>query len=154
MTRRVGLQVMELGIKFITVTGLGIIELWAAIPTGTALKLHPLLNGIASALGAIIGAVLVIYFGGRLRMWLLRKKQRAEKNKGRIYTIWEKYGVIGLGMLSPLITGAPLGAAIGISLGAAPRRLVFWMSVGIIVWTILLTTISTLGFAGFQMLKR
>lgn len=145
---------MGLFIKFITVTGLGIIELWAAIPAGTALQLHPFLNGIASALGAIIGAVAVIFFGDRLRKWLLKKKEKGEINKGRIYKIWEKYGVIGLGMLSPFITGAPLGAAIGISLGASPRRLMIWMSVGIIIWTILLTTISTLGFAGFQILKK
>jgi len=56
-------------------------------------------------------------------------------------------------MVSPLITGAPLGAAIGISLGASPGRLIFWMSIGIVFWTILLTILSTLGFAGFQMLK-
>lgn len=144
---------MEVLIKFITVTGIAVLELWVAIPAGTALKLHPLLNGIASALGAIIGAVLVIFFGDRLRMWLLKKKEKGEKNKERIYKIWEKYGVIGLGMLSPLITGGPLGAAIGISLGASPRRLIIWMSIGIVIWTILLTTISTLGFAGFQMFK-
>jgi uncharacterized membrane protein YdjX (TVP38/TMEM64 family) len=131
-----------------------IIELWAAIPTGTALKLYPLLNGIASALGAIIGAAVVIFFGDRLRNGLLKKKKKGEKNKGRIYRIWEKYGVIGLGMLSPLITGAPLGAAIGILLGASPRRLIIWISIGIVIWTIILTTISTLGFAGFQMLKK
>lgn len=141
---------MEVLIKFITVAGLGILELWVAIPAGTALKLHPLLNGIASALGSIIAAVLIVFFGGRLRAWLLRKKEKDEKNQGRIYKVWEKYGVIGLGMLSPLITGAPLGAAVGIALGAPPRRLIVWMSIGIVIWTILLTTISTLGFAIFQ----
>lgn len=145
---------MEILIKFITVTGLGIIELWAAIPAGTALKLHPLLNGVASALGAIIGAVVVIFFGERIRQWVLKKKEKKDKNKGRIYRIWEKYGVIGLGMLSPLLTGAPLGAAIGISLGASPKRLIIWMSIGIVIWTILLTAISTWGFAGFQMLNK
>ena len=134
--------------------GLGIIELWAAIPAGTALKLHPLLNGIASAVGAIIGAVVAIFFGDRLRQWLLKKREKKEKNKGRIYRIWEKYGVIGLGMLSPLLTGAPIGAAIGISWGASPKRLIIWMSIGIVIWTVILTAISTLGFAGFQMLKR
>lgn len=154
LTWRMEVYIMEFLIKFITVIGIGILELWAAIPAGTALKLHPLLIGIASALGAIIGAVIIIFFGDRLRMWLLKKKEKGEKNKGRIYKIWEKYGVIGLGMLSPLITGAPLGAAIGISLGASPRRLIIWMSIGIVIWTIILTTISTLGFAGFQMLKR
>jgi hypothetical protein len=97
---------VEVLIKFITVAGLGILELWVAIPAGTALKLHPLLNGIASALGSIIAAVLIVFFGGRLRAWLLRKKEKDEKNQGRIYKVWEKYGVIGLGMLSPLITGA------------------------------------------------
>lgn len=145
---------MEVLIKFITVTGLGIIELWAAIPAGTALKLHPLLNGITSAFGAIIGAVVVIFFGDRLRQWLLKKREKKEKNKGRIYRIWEKYGLIGLGMLSPLLTGAPLGAAIGISLGASPKRLIIRMSIGIVIWTVLLTIISTLGFAGFHMLNR
>lgn len=145
---------MELLLKFLTVTGLGVLELWVAIPVGTTLKLHPLLNGIASALGAIIGAATVIFFGDWLRAWLLQKKEKREKNKGRIYKIWEKYGVIGLGLLSPLLTGAPLGAAIGITLGAPPRRLIFWMSTGIVLWTILLVTVSTLGFAGFQMLTR
>ncbi len=147
---------MELFIKLITVAGLGIIELWAAIPMGTALKLHPLLNGTASALGSIVGAVLVIVLGDRLRNWLLKRRGRGkeqEKN-GQIYRIWDKYGVIGLGMLSPLLTGAPLGAAIGISLGASPGRLIFWMSFGILVWTIILTIISTLGFEWFQLLRR
>ena len=144
---------MELVAKFITVTGLGIIELWAAIPAGTALKLHPLLNGLAAGLGAIIGALLVILIGDRLRNWLLKKKENKQKNKGQIYRIWNKYGVIGLGMLSPLITGASLGAAIGISLGASPKRLLFWMSIGIVFWTILLTAISTFGFAIFETIK-
>jgi len=144
---------LELVIKFITVTGLGIIELWAAIPAGTALKLHPLINGLASGLGAIIGALLVIILGDCLRNWLLKKKDKEQKNKGWIYRIWDKYGVIGLGILSPLITGSLLGAAIGISLGASPKRLIFWMSVGIVIWTIVLTIISTLGFSVFETVK-
>jgi len=139
-----------LAAKFLTVTGLGIVELWAAIPAGTALKLNPLLNGFASGLGAFIGALLVILIGDRLRNWLLKKKDRAHHNKGQIYRIWEKYGVIGLGLLSPLITGSLLGAALGISLGASPKRLLFWMGIGIVLWTIVLTTISTLGFAVFE----
>ena len=54
---------MEIAAKFITIMGLGFIELWAAIPAGTALKLNPLLNGLAAGLGAILGTVLVILLG-------------------------------------------------------------------------------------------
>lgn len=141
---------MELVAKLISVAGLGLIELWAAIPLGIALKLHPFLIGLASGMGAIIGAMLVILIGDRLRNWLLKKKGAGQMRKGQIYKIWDKYGIIGLGMLSPLITGAPLGAAIGISLGASPKRLLFWISIGILFWTILLTIISTFGFAFFK----
>jgi len=42
---------------------------------------------------------------------------QVEKKHGRIYRIWERYGAAGMGLLSPLITGAPLGAALGIVLG-------------------------------------
>ncbi len=141
---------MNLMAKFITVTGLGIVELWAAIPAGTALNLHPLQNGLAAGLGAFIGVLLVIIIGDGLRNWLLKKKDKPHKNEGQIYRIWEKYGVIGLGILSPLITGVLFGAAIGISLGAPPKKLLFWMSIGITIWTIVLTIISTLGFTIFE----
>lgn len=142
---------MELAVKFATVMALGVLELWVAIPTGTALDLPPVLNGIASGLGAAIAAVVVVFFGDRVRRWLLRNKDEKEAPKGRIYQIWDKYGVIGLGILAPLLTGAPLGAAIGVTLGAARKRLIFWMGTGIAVWTVILTAVSTLGFelAGF-----
>ncbi|MDD4170293.1 MAG: small multi-drug export protein, partial [Desulfotomaculaceae bacterium] len=98
---------MELIIKILTVIGLGIIELWVAIPTGFALKLHPLITGLASGLGSILGALLVIIAGDSLCNWLLKKKTGVRKDRGSMYKVWNRYGVIGLGMLSPLITGAP-----------------------------------------------
>lgn len=148
---------LNLLIKFLTVVGIGILELWGAIPVGTALDLHPVLNALASALGSIIGALLVISLGDRLRNWIIKRRQKVDKHgqekTGWIFRIWDEYGIIGLGMLSPLLTGAPLGAAIGISLGANPTRLLLWMSLGIVIWSIILTALSTIGFAGFEALR-
>lgn len=145
---------MEIFLKITTVIGLGIIELWAAIPAGLAIGLNPLLTGIASAMGSVVAAILVAFLGDRIRNWLIKRRsgKKTEKENSRIYRVWNKYGVIGLGLLSPLLTGAPLGAAIGISLGASPARLIIWMVIGIIIWTIILTIISTLGIAGFKAL--
>ena len=146
---------MELFLKTATVFGIGIIELWAAIPAGMAFGLHPLLNGVVSALGAMLGTLLVVLLGDRLRRWLIeRRGPGKERGKNsRIYRIWEGYGVVGLGLLAPLLTGAPLGAAIGISLGASPRRLMFWSSMGIVLWTFILILIGTLGVAAFSFLN-
>ena len=144
---------MSIIVKLLTVIGLGIVELWAAIPAGIAFDFPPVLTGIASAAGALIAAVLVVLLGDKIRKRLLKKTNKGEKSKGRIYKIWDKYGVVGLGMLSPLITGALLGAAIGISLGAVPKKLMIWMSIGIVAWAAILTTIGTLGVAGLQLFR-
>ena len=69
---------------------------------------------------------------------------------GKIYDIWEKYGVVGLGLLSPLLFGAPLGAALGIGLGASKNRLLLWMTVGIIIWSLILTSAGLLWYFKFS----
>ncbi|MDF2668036.1 MAG: small multi-drug export protein [Paenibacillus sp.] len=142
-------DVLTEGLKWLTVAGTSVLELWAAIPLGFALGLHPLLTGLLSALGSIISAYLVIQVGGPLRRWMLRRWERKNKQSGKMSTIWNKYGVVGLGFISPLITGAPLGAVIGISFGAAPGRLLLWMTVGILFWSFVLTAAVALGIASF-----
>lgn len=136
---------MELWMKIASVIGASIIELWAAIPVGFVLRLHPTIIAIASAVGSIIAAAIVIFLGKSLRNWLAKRMKKKNGRQGRMTRIWEKYGVIGLGLASPLLTGAPLGAAIGISAGAHPVKLFIWMTIGIIVWSIILTAAVALG---------
>jgi len=52
-----------------------------------------------------------------------------------------------------LLTGAPLGAALGILLGASAGRLLFLMGSGIVLWTVLLTLAGLLGLAGIDALR-
>ena len=84
----------------------------------------------------------------------MQRHGRKEKKEqpGLIYRIWHRYGVIGLGLLAPLLTGAPLGVALGLTLGAPSRRLLFWTSVGIVLWSAGLTLAAALGLAGIQAL--
>jgi len=67
-----------------------------------------------------------------------------------LYKIWNKYGVIGLGLLSPLLFGAPLGAAVGIALGAGKKPLILWMSIGILCWSVCLTLVGFTGLLAFE----
>jgi hypothetical protein len=145
---------LEQLLKILSVFALAIVELWAAIPAGLALELHPLLIGVIVSAGAIFGTFLVIFLGKRLRTWLVtRYSARATNNKpGLIHRIWHRYGIVGLGLLAPLLTGAPLGAALGVASGAPAGRLMAWMSLGIILWTSILTMLASLGWAGIKSL--
>lgn len=93
---------MEYIMKLLTVFGLWAVELWAAIPAGFILQLHPLETGIAAATGAILSMLIVLKLGESMRTILIHKRNSEDKKHGRIYRIWDRYGVEGLGMLDRL----------------------------------------------------
>lgn len=133
-------------LSWASVLGSGVLELWVAIPLGFTLQLHPVTTAILSSLGSLLSAVIIIFFGSSLRIWLIKRFQRNNMGKdSRMGRIWNRYGIIGLGFLSPLLTGAPLGAAIGISFNAEPRKLLLWMAVGIVFWSCVLTAATAYG---------
>ena len=133
----------------------GVLELWAAVPLGLAINLNPVIIGTASALGAILAAFLVTTVGDSIRERVI--KWRYGKNKdlknSKYYKIWNKYGIVGLGFISPLLFGAPVGAALGIALGARKKPLLIWMSIGIIIWSAALTAAGFLGLVSFGIIK-
>jgi hypothetical protein len=146
---------MEL-LSLLAVFGLGAVELWAAVPAGLALRLHPIAIGCTAALGAVLGIVAMGLMGERVRRWLLRWRglERSGARQGRLTRLWMRYGVIGLGLAAPLLVGAPLGTAVGMSLGAPTGRLLFWMSLGAVLCTVMLTVAGTLGLVGLESLSR
>lgn len=142
---------MDVILATLLVFGTSVLELWAGIPLGLALNLNPFLIGIVSALGAISAALIVSFTGETIRERFMKWRYGEKDLKmSRFYKIWNKYGIIGLGLLSPLIFGAPLGAALGIALGAGKRPLLIWMSIGIVLWSALLTAGGYLGLMSFE----
>ena len=148
---------MEYAFKLISVFLTSMLELWAAIPMGFVLKLDPVINGLVSIAGAMTGAMVVIFGGEGIRKNFNKKQKQniSEENpdgkKSAARKIWDKYGVIGLGLLAPWITGAPLAAAIGVGLKADPKKLLFWITAGIIICTLIFVS---LGAFGVTLLKK
>lgn len=46
-----------------------------------------------------------------------------------------------------ILVGAPIGTAIGIAFGAAPRPLLVWMTAGICLWSAALSAMAAFGIA-------
>lgn len=133
--------------KLITLFALGVAELWAAAPAGAAMGLDPLLVFAVAAAGAVSGGTGVILLGERVKAWLERRRKREEleRKRGLLYRVWQRYGVIGWGLLAPLLVGSPLGAAFGLVLGAPPRRLLPWLAAGSVLWAMVFSLLAFLG---------
>lgn len=133
-----------------------VVELWLGIPLGLVMDVNPVIIAIIAAAGAIVAAVCVAILGDNLRARLLKWKYGDEEalKETRLYSLWNKYGVIGLGLLSPLLFGAPLGAAVGITLGARKNVLILWMSIGIVIWSIGLTVAGSMGLLAIETIAK
>jgi hypothetical protein len=137
-------------LKLLSVFAFGMIGLWEGVPAGFVLKLHPVVIGVASGAGSLSATLLVALLGERLRARLLRRRgPAAEAPRERLIDrVWRRYGIIGLGLLAPVLTGAPIGVALGLLLRAPAPRLLFWSTLGIALWAIALTAAGALGVAG------
>lgn len=134
----------------------GVVELWLAVPTGIALKLNPILIVAVSASSSILAVLIVAFLGDSIRSRFIAWRYGEDKKfeTSRIHDVWNKYGVVGLGLLSPLIFGAPLGTAVGITFGARKDNLILWMSLGIIIWSVGLTAAGIMGLMSFEALSK
>ncbi|PWB54848.1 MAG: small multi-drug export protein [Candidatus Methanoperedenaceae archaeon] len=136
---------MELLVELLTVFGLGAVELWVAIPAGFAMRLPPSVTAITAASGAVLGSFIILNIGEKIRNRLLKRVTGEDKRNKYMHRICDRYGVAGLGLLAPLLIGAPLGTVLGITMGLPAARMFFWMCMGIIVCSIGLTMVTEYG---------
>jgi hypothetical protein len=139
---------MELIGQLLTVAGLGLVALWAAIPAGLAFHLPPVVVAVVAGLGSVASMGAVIALGAPLRAWLLRRYgARRAGRPGLMDRIWTRGGAIGFCLAAPLLLGTPLGTALGLALGLPVRRLLLWMTCGIALWVTVYTVVALLGLA-------
>ena len=140
--------------KLFTMLVLGAIGIWVAIPFGFAMKLNPIVISLLTTFGAILGVVLILSVGKPLRRWYV---ERYFKKEGKVLNkfinkIWNRYGVVGYGLLAPLVIGAHIGAILGLILGVPARSLLLWLSIGTFIWCVVFTMLGALGIAGVKSL--
>ncbi len=132
--------------KILTVAGLATFEIYAAIPAGFAFELSPIVIFLASLIGGLLGVFVAAYLGDKIKSMVNQfRKNKVEKTKkepGFVLKIWEKYGVIGLGLLGTMTVGAPISIGIGVGFNVPTNKMVFWCSLGVLIRCALFTTLG------------
>jgi len=137
--------------KILTVAGLASFEIYAAIPAGFAFGLSPWIIFAASLIGGVAGVFVAAFLGDRIRR-LFSKNKPPEETKpttGLVYRIWNKYGIIGLGLLGTITVGAPVSLAVGIGFKAPLQKLITWCCIGVLTRCISFTLIGHYGLQLF-----
>jgi Ca2+/H+ antiporter, TMEM165/GDT1 family len=135
-------------LKLLSTAAAGALDVWVGIITGVAVGLSPALSGAVSITSALAGVTLVVAVGGRLQQLIYRSRQLA-KCRERVERVWKRYGIPGLALQAPLLTGPLLATLVALSLGAPPRPLLLWMLASVVFWGVVLTGGVALGFSMF-----
>ena len=134
--------------KILSTAAAGALDVWVGIITGLALGLSPASSGAVSIAGAVVGVTLVVAAGGRLQH-LIYRSRRLAKRRERIERAWERYGIPGVALQAPLLTGPLLATLLALALGAPARPLLLWMLASVVLWGVVLAGAAALGFSVF-----
>ena len=134
--------------KILTIIGLATFEVYAAIPAGFAFHLSPIVIFLASTTGGLLGVFAAAYLGGLLQRMLgkYRKGKKEEKPKSKfVLKIWDKYGVIGLGIIGTMTVGGPISMGVGVGFNVPVNKLVCWCCIGVVARCAIFTILGELG---------
>jgi Ca2+/H+ antiporter, TMEM165/GDT1 family len=130
------------------------LEIVIVIPIGVALGINP----FGVALFAFLGNVLPIYgivaFYVRLNAALgweqPNPNSKTSRRKNWAKRIWNRFGLPGLALASPVIIGVHLATIIALALQSKKRTVALWMTVSVFVWTVALTVSAYYGIESIQ----
>ena len=105
---------------------------------------------IGVAIFAFLGNVLPIYgiiaFYSQLKTWWgSRREGEPPARRKRAKKVWNRYGLPGLALVSPILTGVHLAATLALAFGSGKRAVAGWMTLAIALWTVVLTAGSYYG---------
>ncbi|QKS70557.1 small multi-drug export protein [Paenalkalicoccus suaedae] len=130
------------------------LEILIVIPVGIGMGLDPILVGIVSFLGNFVPILLIVYLlqWFQRTAWYLRyreKREQRKQEKGKSKSrgtkgtaLFNKYGLPGLALLGPAVTGIHLAAIIALSLKADKHKTTLWMGGSLVAWTVFLCIAS------------
>ncbi len=135
------------------------VEILVVIPIAIGLGLNPFFVGIFAFVGNIATVYLLIIFHRRIATWWAERKSRDPDKptenddtgrSSRARQLWKKYGIAGLALAAPIVTGVHLAAFIAMLAGSRGRVVGWWMTVSMAIWTVVIVIVSIygLGFLG------
>jgi Ca2+/H+ antiporter, TMEM165/GDT1 family len=140
------------------------LEVLLVVPAGVVAGLPPIPTAVVGAVGNTLTLLPLIVGGDRIRTWWRARRRRrgggddgdevdrdtAPSGRGaRAKRAFDRYGLPGLAMLGPLLTGVHVAAVAALAAGAERRATAVWLTAGLVVWSFLAAGLTAVGIDAF-----
>jgi len=121
-----------------------------ALGVGTALASVDAITGFfLTSLGGILGAIVFVFGGGFLELWVFRhfrSKNKIKKiftKKNRILVQMRKRGgLILIALISPIFISIPVGSLVAASFIKNKLKIVIYLSISVLIWGVFIFMIK------------
>lgn len=106
---------------------------------GYAAGLNIITTILVTVGGMMTSVISFTYFGGWLRSKILNRffsRRKFSSNSRRTVTIWKKYGLTGVAILTPLLLTPIGGTIIAVSFGSPKEKIILFMFISASVFAV------------------
>lgn len=142
-------------LKFFSIFLLTMLKFIAGPVGGYAAGFSLVKTIIVTILGTMSSVTLFTFLGTFLRERVINKifkvRKRFNKRNRKFVTIWKKYGVIGVAVLTPILLTPIGGTLLLISFRTPKSKIMIYMSISTVIWAIVIS--GAIYFVGGEVLK-
>ena len=145
-----------------------VVEILVVVPAGVLAGMSPVPTALVAVAGNLSTVVLVALAGDRILTWW--RARRTPRDRGpsehgtsdggtdepgtrdraaRARDLARRWGVPGLAFLAPVTTGTHIATVAALATGSDTRRVLRWMTVGIVGWAIAAAAVTAAGLDVF-----
>lgn len=131
-----------------------VVEVLVVIPAGVLAGLPPVQTTALALAGNLSTVVLVGLAGDRILGWWRRRRPEREdepsRRSRRARELAQRWGVPGLALLAPITTGTHIATMAALTTGATTRRVLTWMTIGLVAWAVGVAVATVVGVDAFR----
>jgi Ca2+/H+ antiporter, TMEM165/GDT1 family len=150
------------------------LEVLLVVPAGILAGLAPAPVAVVAFVGNAVTLAPVVLAGDRVRTWWRARRAAnvaaggvaeaadlaredpgshdlggdqtpARGGRARARRVFDRYGLPGLAVLGPLVTGIHVAAVVALAAGAPRRPTLVWLTIGIAVWSAIAAVLTVVG---------
>lgn len=134
---------MEEVLVYITIYLLCMLKMVFGPTMGYAAGFHPLVSTLLTIAGMMTTISIFSFYGDRLRhttfIRFFKFKKTFSPQSRRFVKIWNKYGLIGISFLTPILLSPPGGAILAVAFGGSRKKMLLYMFIFSVMWSFILT---------------
>lgn len=131
-------------IKIISIFLLTMLKVFFGPTLGYAAGFHIVTTILITIGGMMASVVLFTFFGTWLREKILHRFQKKDQKKftpkkRKLVTLWKKYGLVGVAVLTPLLFTPIGGTIVAVSFGSPKQKILLYMLISATIFAVGMT---------------